>query len=551
MKLFRNANVGVKLIGGFLMIAILAAIIGSVGITALWKVNGMATTMYAKETIGLRHTAETRRNLLSTARALRDALLASANESRDSNLEEVNHFLKQMRASLDQARLTFSTDEEKALVVSTQKAVDAYETSVRAVIAQMRAEPLAQSRTSTTMLNESVRLHADHLTGLADELVERKQANANALSQETQSVYSTALFILSGVTLAGILLGLISGILLTRGLTRQLGGEPRNVASTAEAIATGDLTTRIDISQARTGSVIRAMERMQESLISIVTAVRTSSDHIASGSSQISVGNADLSQRTEQQAANITETAAAMEELSSTVKSNAEAARQAALLASSASNAAVEGGKTVENVVTTMEEINTSSRQIVDIIGVINSIAFQTNILALNAAVEAARAGEEGRGFAVVASEVRSLAQRSAAAAKDIEGLIRDSVQKVEGGRQLVDSAGKAVNEIVSQVRQLNDIISDISAATAEQAAGLTEVNHAVGQLSDVTQQNAALVQQSAESAASLHAEAATLVELVGRFQTSEILTINEKTELIASASANQKNANMVYLPAA
>lgn len=549
MKLFSNAKVGVKLLGGFLIVAVIAAVIGGIGIVSTWKVNGMASTMYNQETVGIRHTADTRASLLSTARALRDALLASSNESRDNSLAEVEHYLKRIHTSLDLAQPTFSTDAGKALIERTRAAVTAYESSAREVMAQMRSEPLAESRSSVALLNESVRLRANELTELAGQLVELKQANAHALSLETESVYYNAMGILLGFTVVGLLLGLIIGVLITRGLTRQLGGEPRSVALTAEAIATGNLTTRIDVSQARSGSVIKAMERMQESLTSIVTAVRASSDHIASGSSQISIGNADLSQRTEQQAANITQTAAAMEQLSSTVKSNAEAARQAALLAASASNAAVQGGKTVGDVVVTMEEINTSSRQIVDIIAVINSIAFQTNILALNAAVEAARAGEEGRGFAVVASEVRSLAQRSASAAKDIEGLIRDSVQKVEGGRQLVDSAGKAVNDIVSQVRQLNDIISDISAATAEQATGLTEVNHAVGQLSDVTQQNAALVQQSATSAESLHAEAANLVALVGRFQTSETLIINEEAKQIEGESAYA--GNITYLSAA
>ncbi len=545
MKRLSNVKIGTKLVGGFLMVAIIAAIIGAIGIAALWKVNGMADTMYSRETVGLRHTAEASQNVLNTARALRNSLLASANEYRDNNLEEVDHFLQNISTELDEAQATFTTDEEKAMVARAREALKDYEVGVREVMAQVRTEPLATQRRSVELLNENVRLLADDLNWLMTDLIERKQANADQLSQETHTVYRFSLITLSAFTLVGILLGLFSGIMLTRGLTRQLGGEPRTVASTAEAIATGDLTTHIDTSRANAGSVIRAMQRMQDSLTTIVTAVRSSSDHIAAGSSQINHGNADLSQRTEQQAANITQTAAAMEQLSSTVKSNAEAARQATMLANSATTAAVEGGTTVGNVVVTMEEINTSSRQIVDIIGVINSIAFQTNILALNAAVEAARAGEEGRGFAVVASEVRNLAQRSAAAAKDIEGLIRNSVEKVESGRQQVDSAGKAVTAIVTQVRQLNDIIHDISAATAEQAAGVTEINHAVGQLSDVTQQNAALVNESVAAAGSLHEQATTLVGLVGRFVTRNHQIIDE-----ATTPLEDHNHTLAALPA-
>ena len=251
----------------------------------------------------------------------------------------------------------------------------------------------------------------------------------------------------------------------------------------------------------------------------IVGEVRLSSDSIATGSSEIATGNADLSQRTEEQASNLEETAASMEELTSTVKNNADTAHKAAALAGEASRAAVQGGEVVAQVVSPMEEISAASRKITDIISVIDGIAFQTNILALNAAVEAARAGEQGRGFAVVASEVRSLAQRSADAAREIKTLIGASVEKVENGTQLVSEAGRSMEGIVAQVQRVSDLIGEISSATSEQTTGISQVGEAVTQLDQVTQQNAALVEQSAAAADSLRHQAAKLAEVVSVFR--------------------------------
>jgi len=258
---------------------------------------------------------------------------------------------------------------------------------------------------------------------------------------------------------------------------------------------------------------------MQASLRNVVQSVRSSSDSIATGANQIAMGNADLSQRTEEQASNLEETAASMEELSSTVRNNSDTAKQAAQLAQSASGVATKGGEVVQQVVHMMEEINASSQKISEIIGVIDGIAFQTNILALNAAVEAARAGEQGRGFAVVASEVRSLAGRSADAAKEIKALIGDSVEKVAAGGQLVNAAGNTMQDIVEQVRRVTDLILEINAATLEQTSGIDQINNAVVQLDQVTQQNAALVEESASAAESLNQQAQQLVRAVAIFK--------------------------------
>ena len=344
----------------------------------------------------------------------------------------------------------------------------------------------------------------------ADMAADGKQAR-----EDGQSAIVTAIaFAAVAASFAGIM-----AFTITRGLARQLGAEPGEVVAIASAIAAGNLAVEVRTRPGDTTSILAAMQRMRERLAQVVGQVRESSNSIATGSSEIASGNADLSQRTEEQASNLQQTAASMEQLTGSVRANAETAGVANQLASEASDAASRGGVAVGRVVATMNDIAQSSKKIADIIGVIDGIAFQTNILALNAAVEAARAGEQGRGFAVVASEVRSLAQRSAGAAKEIKTLIGDSVEKVDIGARQVDEAGASMNDIVAQVRRVGQLISEISGATTQQSTGIGQVGDAVGQLDRVTQQNAALVEQSAAAAESLSHQAARLAEIVGVFQ--------------------------------
>jgi methyl-accepting chemotaxis protein len=306
---------------------------------------------------------------------------------------------------------------------------------------------------------------------------------------------------------------------INRGIMRTIGGDPQKAADVANRIAQGDLTASIDTRAGDSSSLLYAVRSMRDSLVTTIAAIRSAADTISTASGEIASGNLDLSSRTEQQAGSLEETASAMEQLTSTVKQNADNARQANQMAESASEVAVQGGSVVGEVVQTMGSINESSRKIVDIISVIDSIAFQTNILALNAAVEAARAGEQGRGFAVVASEVRSLAQRSAGAAKEIKTLIDDSVAKVDAGSKLVEQAGSTMTEVVASVRRVTDIVGEISAASGEQSTGIEEVNRAITQMDETTQQNAALVEQAAAAAGSLQEQAGALAALVSRFQ--------------------------------
>jgi methyl-accepting chemotaxis protein-1 (serine sensor receptor) len=330
-----------------------------------------------------------------------------------------------------------------------------------------------------------------------------------------QSRYAMVRNISIIVIVAGVLLAGLIGFWLIRAISRPLNEAVR----IAERVAAGDLTQNIEVhSQDETGQLMQAMKNMNASLVNIVGQVRTGTDTIATASSQIAAGNADLSSRTEQQASSLEETASSMEELTSTVKQNAENARQANQMVVSTADVALKGGQVVGQVVDTMASIKDSSRKIADIIGVIDSIAFQTNILALNAAVEAARAGEQGRGFAVVASEVRNLAQRSAGAAKEIKSLIEDSVSQVDEGGKLVDEAGKTMSEIVTSVKRVTDIMSEIAAASQEQSAGIEQVNQAITQMDDVTQQNAALVEEAAAASESLQEQADKLADAVSVF---------------------------------
>ena len=342
--------------------------------------------------------------------------------------------------------------------------------------------------------------------------VEQTKAEINAFSQRMLMI-TLVLLVVALIAASAIVIWLV------RHIMHQLGGEPAYAVEVAQAISNGDFSRSVELKQGDTSSLLFSINAMREHLTGTIGDIRNATETISVASREIATGNADLSNRTESQASSLEETASSMEQLTSTVKQNAENARQANQLVSSTADVAVKGGNVVGQVVDTMASIKDSSRKIADIIGVIDGIAFQTNILALNAAVEAARAGEQGRGFAVVASEVRNLAQRSAGAAKEIKALIEDSVGKVDAGGKLVDEAGKTMDEIVSSVKRVTDIMSEIAAASQEQSAGIEQVNQAVGQMDEMTQQNAALVEEAAAAAESLQEQASQLANAVSVFK--------------------------------
>ena len=428
--------------------------------------------------------------------------------------------ITQGRDKLAKQRQTYekliSSPEEKRLYEEFSAAWKKYAETNDKVLAHSRKHENDQAR---ALLQGESRQNYVAAMALLDKLVELNGAGAEqskAASERSYSVALTTLFVTAALAIA---VAVVAALWLIRSITGPLA----RAVHAADLVAAGDLTVQIQAdSQDETGKLLQSLDKMQQALVRTVSTVRQNAESVASASAQIASGNHDLSARTESQASALEETAASMEELGSTVRQNADNARQANQLAVSASSVAVQGGEVVSQVVETMKGITTASNKIADIIGVIDGIAFQTNILALNAAVAAARAGEQGRGFAVVASEVRSLAGRSAEAAKEIKSLIGASVERVEQGNVQAERAGQTMTEVVNAIRRVTDIMGEISAASSEQSAGVSQVGEAVTQMDQATQQNAALVEQMAAAAGSLSGQARELVEAVAVFKLAQ-----------------------------
>ncbi len=421
---------------------------------------------------------------------------------------EISQLQKQLEGSA-------GNDGARALMGTIAQRRDAY-VALRTQLNEhvKNADPFAAEKLLTEQLLPASKVYL----GAMGDLQAHERRAADSQNEALRGSLTMAKSVLIVLTLASLVVGGVMAYVITRSVTGPIG----EAVNAARVIASNNLSQRLDSTRRdELGDLLRALSEMQCSLHQVVTQVRSATDGISTASAEIATGNQDLSQRTEQTASNLQQTASSMEQLTGTVKQSADSARQANQLAASAAEVAARGGSVVSQVVTTMDEINASSKKISDIIGVIDGIAFQTNILALNAAVEAARAGEQGRGFAVVASEVRSLAGRSAEAAKEIKGLIGASVDKVETGSRLVAEAGTTMTAIVSSVQRVSDIIGEITAASSEQSDGIGQVNAAVTQLDQMTQQNAALVEESAAAAESLKQQASSLAQVMGTFRLS------------------------------
>ena len=451
-----------------------------------------------------------------------------------------------------------SSDAERELFAKFGKGWAGYQKASQRVVALGREK---KTQDATDISDGMASMAFDEALGALNVLTKYGFQGGKEAAAQTAGIYKQAQLVLFGLLTAALLLGIGLAWAITRQLIGQLGGEPGTAADVAKAVAEGDLTTKIHLKAGDTHSLMARLQSMQEALTAAVTNVRRGSENVATASAQIAQGNQDLSNRTEEQASALEETAATMDELGSTVRNNADNAKQANQLALGASAVALKGGTVVGQVVETMKGINDSSRRIADIISVIDGIAFQTNILALNAAVEAARAGEQGRGFAVVAGEVRSLAQRSADAAKEIKLLINASVERVEHGTALVDQAGKTMGEIVGAIKRVTDIVGEISSASAEQSSGVAQVGEAVTQMDQATQQNAALVEESAAAAESMRQQAQQLVEAVAVFKLRQgeharrVATPARPAEPAAQAKLERRGpnraTNVARLPAA
>jgi methyl-accepting chemotaxis protein len=516
MNFLRNLKIGTRLALAFGALLLLLCLIGGMGLKQVAHVNDGADKLGTNWLPSIKTLTDIRSSLNALRRATLRHVLEStpaakqAQEARRSQVLSAE--LAPQMASYE--RLVDSPEEQRLLV--ELKAALAAALAMDDKVLKLSNGGEAQFAQARELVNgEAAKTFGELMTAVSHS-VDLSMAGANKEVAKAAATYQQAKI----STAIGIAVALALGVALAWWITLSIVVPLRQAVQVAETVARGDLTSQVQLSgRDEAVELLGALSRMTEQLATMVSQVRQSSDSIATGSSQIATGSADLSQRTEEQASNLQQTAASMEELNGTVRNSADTALQATQLAGAAASAAEQGGQVVGQVVATMQDITASSRKIADIIGVIDGIAFQTNILALNAAVEAARAGEQGRGFAVVASEVRALAQRSAHAAREIKSLIGASVEKVETGSRLVGDAGQSMDAIVSQVRRVSDLIAEISHAAREQTTGLSQVGEAVSQLDQVTQQNAALVEESTAAAESLRAQAATLAEVVGVFR--------------------------------
>jgi methyl-accepting chemotaxis protein len=514
-------NTRTRLIAGFgVMIALMVTltVIGIVSVTALGRSVDEFASVRVPKLISASKSIET---LLHSARLMRSVLLLTVSDGEQirSELAEIRTNTEVLQEQLEELGRMVEGDTETNLYQAVVRARATYEPHELNFLKV--AEQGGYLAAKEIMAQDVRNAQAKYIEALGM-LIEYNASRSRAEARASQAASDTSRNVMIACSLLAIVLGIAGAVMITRELMARLGGEPAYAAEVVSSIAAGDLASPVAVRAGDQTSLLSNMKRMREDLARAVGNIRAAAESVRGASKEIAAGNAELASRTEEQASSLEETSSSMEQLAAAVKQNSASARRASELASSASGVASAGGEVMGEIVQTMGAISASSKKVADIIGVIDAIAFQTNILALNAAVEAARAGEQGRGFAVVASEVRSLAQRSAAAAKEIKELIHSSVERVGSGARLVEGAGKTMQDIVASAKRVTETVAEIASASQEQLSGIEQVGGAVSQMDQLVQQNSAIVEQSAAAAENMAALAEELIQAVARFQLDE-----------------------------
>ena len=522
-------KIGTRLGIGFAVVLGLLVAVLLVGLYSMAQLSDRTHDIVTDKNVKMAAANTMSDNVRNITLAITSVVVAPTEALVHAELAKIGDARKKYGAAKEALQKKISTDKEMALMAELDAALKAGAPLNNKVIELRNA---GQTEEAIAFLTQQAAPSLKRVLTALDSLVEHEGEQAAQAASDAEALSTSARAFMITLGSLAVLLGAFVAWIITRSITR-----PINAAvGVAETVASGDLSSHIVVNSSdETGRLLGALKAMNDSLLGVVAQVRHGTDAIATASSEIAAGNLDLSSRTEEQASSLEETASAMEELTSTVKQNADNARQANQLAKSASEVAVRGGNIVSQVVDTMGTINASSKKIVDIIGVIDGIAFQTNILALNAAVEAARAGEQGRGFAVVATEVRNLAHRSASAAKEIKELIAASVANVDTGSRLVNEAGQTMGDIVDSIVRVTDIMGEITSATHEQTIGIEQINMAIAQMDEVTQQNAALVEEAAAASQSMQEQAGELAHVVGFFKTGNAVVATPKLSAVRS----------------
>ncbi|MFW5862548.1 MAG: methyl-accepting chemotaxis protein [Spirochaetota bacterium] len=515
MKWFKNLNIPAKLLVGFMMVAVITGVVGLVGINNMSRINSMANIMYDQELQGIRYLKDANIQLINSGRAEKNAILATTSADRKDFLDSTRTYDKKAREYFNKARPLITSGKGKELVAEFQEQWDDYSAVADRVIDTIRSEGLSENRKSIELSMGTAREKMDNLDIILDKINRIKEKNAEDYKQATTELYESSSMFMIILVIGGVLAGILIGFFISGLIKRPL----YKVVNMSKKLADGDFTDRIEIEQDdELGELARSFNKTTEELEKLVSEIVVASQNLGQAVQEIASGNENLSQRTSEQASSLEEIAATIEESNATTKQNADNALEANKLAENSSNLAENGGLVVLQAIESINEINQSSSRIAEITTMINDIAFQTNLLALNAAVEAARAGDQGRGFAVVAGEVRNLAQRSGNAAREINELIGTSVERIEKGTDQVNQSGQSLKDIIDAVKQVDRIVSEISAASEEQRRGIDQINVAVTDMDTMTQQNAAMVEQTASAGEEMANQAQELLAMMEKF---------------------------------